>query len=449
MDQMAIRKDFPILKDLIYFDSASTSLTPEPVIKSLLDYYRSFKANVGRGVYRTAQLADQRYRNAHQKAAGFVGDVGYGCEAGDSGDAVNAGGVGYSGPKGTTIFTRNATESINIVARGLKWKRGDRIVTTLLEHHSNLLPWLRLKEMGIDLQVVRPDECGRLDIGDLERAIAKGARLVAMSQLSNALGTVLPVREVGKICREHDSALLVDAAQSVPHMPVNVLDIGCDFLCFSGHKMLAPMGSGVLWIRNADADSNETNGRIEPLLVGGGMVQDVSIGADDGRDGCNCNECDYDYQVKPGYEGYEAGTPDISAGIGLGAAVDYLQKVGIEDICHHEERLTNRLLEGLQGISGVKVYGPGPSYSSSSSSSQEMRGGVVSFEVEGLLPHEVALMLDQASNICVRSGHHCCIPLMKHLGLKYGTVRASIYLYNTIDEVEKLLAAVEQIARIA
>jgi cysteine desulfurase/selenocysteine lyase len=420
MEEMAIRKDFPLLKDLIYLDSASTSLTPEPVIMSLLDYYRSFKANVGRGVYRTAQLADQRYRNAHQKAAEFVGGA---------------------GTKGTAVFTRNTTESINIIARGLKWKRGDRIVTTLLEHHSNLLPWLRLKEMGIELQVVRPDRSGRLDIGELERAIAKGARLVAMSQLSNALGTVLPVKEVGKICREHDSALLVDAAQSVPHMPVNVLDIGCDFLCFSGHKMLAPMGSGVLWIRNADA--NETNERIEPLLVGGGMVQDVSIGEGDAKDGCSCNECDYDYQIKPGYEGYEAGTPDISAGIGLGAAVDYLQKVGIEDICHHEERLTSRLLEGLQGIAGVRVYGPGPS------SSQQTRGGVVSFVVEGLLPHEVALMLDQASNICVRSGHHCCIPLMKHLGLKYGTVRASLYLYNTVDEIEKLLAAVEQIARMA
>jgi cysteine desulfurase/selenocysteine lyase len=184
--------------------------------------------------------------------------------------------------------------------------------------------------------------------------------------------------------------------------------------------MLAPMGSGVLWIKK-DCE-------IEPLLVGGGMVQDV------GNDR---------YEIKKGYEGYEAGTPDISAGIGLGAGVDYLTRVGIEDIHHHEQRLTEKLLEGLQEMKGVSIYGPGPG------SSQQARAGVVSFAVEGLLPHEVALMLDQASNICVRSGHHCCIPLMKHLGLKYGTVRASLYLYNTEDEIEKLLATLEQIARMA
>jgi len=398
MDVQKIRTDFPITKDVIYLDSASTSLTPEPILQAVLDYYHSYKANVGRGVYRMAQLADQRYRDAHRKTAEFVGGA---------------------GPQGTTIFTRNTTESINIVARGIKWKRGERIVTTLLEHHSNLLPWMRLREKGIDLKIIKPDKSGMIDPADYEKAIAKGTRLVAVSQLSNALGTVLPVKEISKICRERDCALLVDAAQSVPHMPVDVVDIDCDFLCFSGHKMLAPMGSGVLWIKK-DCE-------IEPLLVGGGMVQDVGDG----------------YEIKKGYEGYEAGTPDISAGIGLGAAVDYLTRVGIEEIHHHEQRLMVKLLEGLQEMKGVSIYGPGPG------SSRRARGGVVSFAVEGLLPHEVALMLDQASNISVRSGHHCCIPLMKHLGLKHGTVRASLYLYNTMDEIEKLLATLEQIARMA
>jgi cysteine desulfurase/selenocysteine lyase len=397
MDVQEIRKDFPILKDVIYLDSASTSLTPEPVLQAVLDYYHSYKANVGRGVYRMAQLADQRYREAHRKAAKFVGGA---------------------GPEGTTVFTRNTTESINIVARGLKWKRGERIVTTLLEHHSNLLPWMRLKEKGVELEAIKPDKTGMIDPAAYEKAIAEGTRLVAVSQLSNALGTVLPVKEISKICKERGAALLVDAAQSVPHMPVDVVDIDCDFLCFSGHKMLAPMGSGVLWIKK--------EGEVEPLLVGGGMVQDV------GEDG---------YEIKKGYEGYEAGTPDISAGIGLGAGVDYLTRVGIEEIHLHEQRLTDRLLTGLQEIKGVSVYGLGPDV--------RARGGVVSFAVEGLLPHEVALMLDQASNISVRSGHHCCIPLMKHLGLKYGTVRASLYLYNTEDEIEKLLATLEQIARMA
>jgi cysteine desulfurase/selenocysteine lyase len=396
MDVQEIRKECPIMRDVIYLDSASTSMTAEPVLDAVLDYYHSYKANVGRGVYRMAQLADQRYRDAHCKAAEFIGGA---------------------GPEGTTVFTRNTTESINIIASGLLWKKGERIVTTLLEHHSNLLPWMRLKEKGIELQIIKPDKTGLIELADYEKAISKGTRLVAVSQLSNALGTVLPVKEISKICREQGSLLLVDAAQSVPHMPVDVMDIDCDFLCFSGHKMLAPMGAGVLWIKK--------EGEVEPLLVGGGMVAEVGDGW---------------YEIKKGYMGFEAGTPDISAGIGLGAAVDYLNRVGIEEIHNHEKRLTAKLLEGLQEIVGVEVYGP---------PGARARGGVVSFAVEGLLPHEVALMLDQASNICVRSGHHCCIPLMKHLGLKYGTVRASLYLYNTEDEIEKLLATLEQIARMA
>ena len=394
-----IRADFPILEDVIYLDSASTSLTPEPGLEAVLDDYRAYKANVGRGVYRLAQMADQRYRDAHRKAAAFVWGV-----------------------EGVTIFTRNTTESINIVARGLSWKRGDRIVTTLLEHHSNLLPWMRLKEMGVELEVMRPDREGRIDLADWEKAIAEGTRLVATTQLSNALGTVIPVKEIARICRERGAALLVDGAQSVPHMPVNVKDIDCDFLCFSGHKMLGPTGAGVLWMRKEE--KNEKN-EIEPLLVGGGMVEDVF---------------DDEYEIKQGYEGFEAGTPDISAGIGLGAAVDYLTRAGVEEIHEHEMRLTRKLLVGLEKIAGIEIFGPGRD-------SSEARGGVVSFAVNGLLPHEVALMLDQAANISVRSGHHCCIPLMKHLGLKYGTVRASLYLYNTEDEIDKLLAALEQIAR--
>lgn len=398
MNVQTIREDFALLKDVIYLDSASTSLTPLPVLDAITDYYRGYKANVGRGVYRTAQLADQRYRDAHRKAGDFIG----------------------SGPEGITVFTRNTTESINIVARGLKWKKDDCIVTTLLEHHSNLLPWMRLREKGLKLQIIKPDRMGMIDPADFERAITKETRLVAVSQLSNALGTVLPVKEIGKICREKGAALLVDGAQSVPHMPIDVKEIDCDFLCFSGHKMLAPMGSGVLWMR--------TDEEVEPLLVGGGMVQDASLEG---------------YDIKKGYEGYEAGTPDISAGIGLGAAVDYLERAGIREVYNHEQKLTAKLLVGLAEIKGVEVYGP------DSSGCGAARGGVVSFAVDGLLPHEVALMLDQAKSICVRSGHHCCIPLMKHLGLKNGTVRASLYLYNTEEDIENLLNTLEQIARMA
>ncbi len=423
MNVEEMRKDFPLLKEVIYLDSAATSLTPEPVIKAAMDYYYGYRANVGRGVYRLAQIADQRYRDAHRKVAEFIG-----------------------GQKGVTVFTRNTTESINAVACGIDWKKGDRIVTTLLEHHSNLLPWMRLQKGGIDLKIITPDREGRLDPSDFEEAVNDRTKLVAVSHLSNVLGTIAPVKEISQICKDRNAALLVDGAQSVPHLPVDVNDLGCDFLCFSGHKMLGPTGTGVLWMRRED---------LEPLLVGGGMVEDVCLDVSPGNfleDSLEDTEMNkgYDgkagyeqmtgYERKMGYEGFEAGTPDISAGIALGAAVDYLKRLRAENIMKWEKKLAAKLLLGLQDIEGLEIYGP-PGVND--------RGGVVSFNVKGLLPHEVALMLDQASNIAVRSGHHCCIPLMKHLGLKYGSVRASLYLYNTEKEIEMLLATLEEIAKVA
>jgi len=393
MDTSKIRTDFPILKDIIYMDSASTSLTPEPVLKSVLDYYKGYRANVGRGVYSLAQIADQRYRDAHKKVASLIG-----------------------ASQGTTVFTKNTTESINIVANGLDWKRGDKIITTIIDHHSNLLPWMRLRRHGIELEVIKSDKKGRLDLSDIEKAIDSRTKLVAVSQISNVLGTILPVKEISGICKDKGAMLLVDGAQSVPHMPVNVKDLECDFLCFSGHKMLGPTGTGVLWMRNEN---------IEPLMVGGGMVEDVSPDK---------------YERKSGYEGFEAGTPNISGGIGLGTAADYLKEIGIDKIKAHESQLTSRLLKGLEEIESVEIYGP---------SDIEDRGGVVSFNIKGLEPHEVALMLDETSNILVRSGLHCCIPLMKHMGLKHGTVRASLYIYNTEEEVERLLDAIELITKVA
>jgi cysteine desulfurase / selenocysteine lyase len=392
MDRQKIRSDFPILEDLIYLDSASTSLTPEPVLDAVLDYYHDYRANVGRGIYRTAQIADQRYRDAHRKVANFI-------------DAR----------VGATIFTRNTTESINMVAMGIGWKKGDKVVTTIMEHHSNLLPWMSLNKVGVELKTIMANKEGMIDLADWEKAIDDRTRLVSVSQLSNVLGMVQPVKEIAEICRERGAMLLVDGAQSVPHMPISVSEIGCDFLCFSGHKMLGPTGTGVLWVKKPE--------EIEPLLAGGGMVEGVG---------------DHGYDIKQGYEGFEAGTPDISGGIGLGAAVDYLRDIGVEEIHRHESKLTRRLLMGLQAIEGVDIIGP---------QDTKGRGAVVSFNVTGLMPQEVALMLDSASNISVRSGHHCCIPLMKYLGLKYGTVRASMYLYNTKDEIDKLLSTVEQISR--
>ena len=378
------------MKDVIYMDSASTSLTPEPVLETMLKYYREYNANVGRGVHRLSQMAQQRYNDAHKKVASFIG-----------------------AKEGDLIFTRNTTESINMVARGLRWRRGEKVVTTLAEHHSNFLPWLRLRKDGVDLDIIEPDRNGSFDVSDFERAIDAKTRLVAVAHITNVLGTVLPVKEISEICQDRGAMLLVDGAQSVPHMPTNVKDLGCDFLCFSGHKMLGPKGTGVLWTRQ----------EIEPLLVGGGMVEDVSAEG---------------FKTKKGYEGFEAGTPHISGGIGLGRAADYLVEAGMDEVEAHEGKLATRLLDGLHEIRGVDVYGP---------QNTKDRSGIVSFTVRGLAPHDVALMLDHASNIMVRSGHHCCIPLMKHLGLKEGTVRASLYLYNTKEEIDRLLGTAEDIAK--
>lgn len=388
-----LRADFPILKDIIYMDNAATSLTPEPVLEAVLSYYREYNANVGRGVHRLSQVASQKYQNAHRKVAEFIG-----------------------AKEGEVIFTKNTTEATNMVAYGLKWAKGDEIVTTLLEHHSNFLPWLRLKEKGVSLKIVKPSKSGIFDISDFEHAIGDRTRLVAVSQVSNVLGTISPIKEIAAICKENNTLFLVDGAQSVPHIPINVEELGCDFLAFSGHKMLGPTGTGVLWMRDPDG--------LEPTFFGGGMIETVS------RD---------DYTLTGGYERFEAGTPHIAGGIGLGRAVDYLNEVGMERIRVHEESLAKILLEGLRDIDKVQVYG---------STNPSERIGVVSFTITGLHPHEVALMLDEASDIIVRSGHHCCMPLMHYLGLEDGTVRASLYLYNTEEEVDTFLEMVEGIAKV-
>jgi len=351
---------------------------------------------VGRGVHRLAQIATQKYRDAHRKVAEFIG-----------------------ANEGEVIFTKNTTEAINMVAYGLQFEKGDEVVTTLLEHHSNFVPWLRLKEKGVVMKIVKPTEKGIFDLSDFEHAIGPRTRLVAVTQVSNVLGTISPIKEIAALCREKGSTkvlFLVDGAQSVPHIPTDVEELGCDFLAFSGHKMLGPTGTGVLWVK----DSNE----LEPAFLGGGMIESVS---------------QEDYQLTGGYERFEAGTPHIAGGIGLGRAVDYLTELGMEKIREHEERLTKRILEGLLDIEKVQVYG---------STALNERIGVVSLTINGINPHDVALMLDEASDIMVRSGHHCCMPLMTYLGLEAGTVRASLYLYNTVEEVDTFLTTVEEIAKV-
>ena len=394
MNFAEIRADFPILNNLLYMDSASTSITPEPVLNVVSKYYREYNANVGRGVHRLSQVASQKYKDAHRKVADFIG-----------------------ANEKEVIFTKNTTEAINTVASGLKWKTGDKVVTTLLEHHSNFIPWLRLKSFGVTLDIVKPDKNGKFNVSDFEEVIDDKTRLVAVTHVSNVLGTITPIEEISAICKKKNALLLVDGAQSVPHIHVDVRKLGCNFLCFSGHKMLGPTGTGILWMKEDFLD------RLEPLSFGGGMIDDVSLNG---------------YELTSGYERFEAGTPNIAGGIGLGRAIDYLKKIGMDKIKDHEAKLTERLLEGLLEIRRVEIYG---------SLNSKERIGVVSFNIKGLNPHDVALMLDETSNIMVRSGHHCCIPLMKYFGLKEGAVRISFYLYNTEEEVERFLETVKEIAK--
>ena len=386
-----IRKDFPILGGIIYLDNAATSFSPEPVIAAMTEFEHTYRSNVGRGVHRLTRIATQRYWHAHEKVAGFIG-----------------------AQEGVTVFTKNTTEAINMVAAGLPWKAGDRVVTTILEHHSNLLPWRDLKKRGVELDVIGIHPDYSLDLDALEKAITPSTRLVAVTHASNVLGVVTPVEEIARICHDHDALLLVDGAQSVPHLPVDISRIGCDFFAFSGHKMLGPTGTGVLWMKKPE---------LEPFIVGGGMVETVTESG---------------YTVAEGYQKYEAGTPNIAGGIGLGAAVDYLTGIGMETVRSHEELLTARLIHGLRQVKGVQVYAPEQPVN---------RIGVVSFTVDNLHPHEVAQQLDESADILVRSGHHCCQPLVERLGLPDGTVRASIGLYNTEDEIDMLVATLEELTR--
>jgi cysteine desulfurase/selenocysteine lyase len=398
LDVKKIRQDFPILNSgIIYLDNAASSLTPEPVVQKMLEFYHEYRANVERGIHRLSQKASEEYEKARAKI----------------GDFINA------RSEKEIVMTRNATEAINSVANGLNWKKGDKVVTSLIEHHSNFIVWLRLKKrFGVDVEIARPNKQGLFNIADFEKAIDDKTRLVAITHVSNVLGVITPVEEIAKIAHEHGAHLLVDGAQSVPHLKVDVQKIGCDYLAFSGHKMLGPTGVGVLYARNELLDN------MEPLSIGGGTIDDVGL--------------DY-YKLAESPTKFEAGTPPIAEAIGLGAAVDYLKDVQLENIEAHERELVRRMYRGLVDVPNVEVYGP---------EKPEQRTGIVSFDVEGLNPHDVALALDVSADIMVRSGHHCCLPLTKELlKRREGTVRASLYLYNTKEEVEKLISTVDEIAR--
>jgi len=390
-----VRAEIPFLSTgIIYLDNASTTPTPQPVLDAMLEYFKEYSANVGRGLHRATRRATEAFEATRGKIA----------------KVINA------KPK-EIAYTKNTTEAINIVAQGLNLKRGDRVITTVFEHHSNLLPWQRLeKERGVELEVIGTSKECLLDPSEFEAAIDKKTRLIATHHVSNSVGSIQHVEEIGKLARDNDILYLVDAAQSVGHMAVDVRKLECDFLAAPGHKgLLGPQGTGFLYA------SEDRLAELEPLLVGGGIVEVVE---------------EHRYELVKPPQIFDAGTPNIPGIIGLGRACEYVMDIGIERIAERERELTKQMLK-IADIENVEVYGP---------RDLTRRGGVVSFNIKGLGHHDVASMLDELANIAVRSGHHCAQPTMRHLGVE-GTVRASVHYYNTEDEIEKFVSTVEQIAR--
>jgi cysteine desulfurase/selenocysteine lyase len=397
-DVESVRRDFPILdKGVIYLDNAASSLTPEQVVLKEMEFYREYRANVERGVHRFSQRASEEYESAHDRVAEFIGAPG----------------------RENVAMVRNTTEAINLVANSLDWEKGDRIVTTVIEHHSNYITWLRVAQRhGCDVVVVRSNPEGIFDLADFEVAVNDDTRIVATTHVSNVLGCILPIEEIASIAHEHGALMLADGAQGVPHIKTDVMNSGVDFLAFSGHKMLGPTGSGGLYIAEEQLESTE------PLCIGGGTIHDVSLNS-------------YELAVPP--MKFEAGTPAIAQVIGLGGACMYLDHIGMENVEQWDEKLAKKLADGLMEIEGVEIYGP---------RDPRQRVGLVSFNVSDMNPHDVALTLDVEYDIAVRSGHHCALPLMKEIfKLPDGNTRASTYLYNTLGEIDSLLGAVEDIAR--
>jgi cysteine desulfurase / selenocysteine lyase len=396
-DVAETRRDFPILqrrmgdKPLVYLDNAATSQKPRQVMDALTDYYELHNANIHRAVHRLAEEATAGYEGAREKFARFLG-------------APDTTGV---------IFTRGTTESINLVAYA--WGRknlreGDEIVLTESEHHSNLVPWqLAARATGARLRFIPVLENGTLDMEAAGRLIGPRTKLVGCVHASNVLGTINPVEKLADMAHENGALMLVDGAQSAPHAPVDVRELGCDFFACSGHKMLGPTGVGVLWGRP------ELLEEMDPFMGGGEMIREVHL------DHSTWNDLPYKF---------EAGTMNIAQAIGLGAAVDYLQGLGMDNVREHERRLGEYAYRRLSGLDDIDIHGP-----------EKDRTGVVSFFVPDVHPHDLSQLLDDAG-VAIRSGHHCCQPLMRRLGVP-ATARASFYLYNTEEEVDALVGALE------
>ncbi len=390
------RADFPLLEQtaclgqpLIYMDHAATSQKPLQVLKALLHYYDHDNANVHRGAHQLSARATEGFERARQKVADFIS--------------------AYSAQE--IIFTRNASEAINLVARSwgdANLREGDEVVLTLMEHHSNLVPWQMLaSRTGCVLRHVGLTDSGELDLNDFQRQLSERTRLVSMVHLSNVLGCLNPISEVTALAHDLGALVLVDACQSLPHMPINVAQLGCDFLVGSSHKLCGPTGIGFLWGREELLEA------MPPFLGGGEMIQDVYLD--------HSSWADLPYK-------FEAGTPAIGEAIGMGVAIDYLQQLGLDNIHAWEHQLKLQLFDRLQAIDGLRVLGPSPHQ-------QPDRAVLAAFTVDNLHPNDIGALLD-SEGICIRSGHHCTQPLHRHYGIP-GSARASLSFTNTLEEVDR------------
>jgi len=400
-----IRKDFPILgrkirdKPLVYFDNAATTQKPLSVIDAIRDYYMNYNSNIHRAVHQMAEEATHAYETTRQKVARFINSR--------STDEI--------------IFTRNATEAINLVSHA--WgqdniRRDDRIVITELEHHSNIVPWQVLcNQTRASLDYIEVDDGGCLDMDSYEKTLRnRKTRLISISEVSNVLGTIVPIREIVKKAHAKDIPVLVDAAQSVPHMPVDVQATDCDFMVFSAHKMLGPTGVGILYVKK------EILEELQPFISGGDMIKEV-------------HKYETVYNDLP-YK-FEAGTPNIADVIGFGAAMDYLNRLGMDKVRDHEIELTKYAMDAMKDIRGMTLYGP---------LDANNKGGVISFNLGDIHPHDLATILND-HGIAIRSGHHCAQVLMEKFDLS-AMSRASFYIYNTIEEVDKFINALNDARRL-
>ena len=404
-DGVALRADFPVFdrphrsgRSLSFLDSAASSPKPRVVIEALADAYGHHYANVHRGIYELSEDATARFEDARSTVARFIGAPSH----------------------REVVFVRNATEAINLVA--YSWGRtnvsaGDLILSTEMEHHANLVPWQQLAaETGATLEFVGITDDGRLDLDDLREKLARGPRLVAISHVSNALGTINPVAEITRLAHASGALVVLDAAQSVPHMPVNVAELGVDFLALSGHKMLGPSGIGALWARRELLEA------MPPFMTGGSMISKVTLAETTWAE----------VPLK-----FEAGTPAIAEAAGLAAAIAYLEGIGMADVRAHERFLFERVWSALGEIDGVRLLGP---------ASPDEHAGVVSFVIDGIHPHDIATVFDH-HGIAVRAGHHCAQPVMARYDLP-ATTRASFYVYNDLDDIERLVEAIHATQRL-